>query len=258
MSKLIVMTDPHLVPAPGEIIGLDPRDRLIRGLAHAAKHHADADRLIIMGDLTHAGEAEAYIALRPMLDDLPWPVTLMMGNHDHRATFRKVFPEHPTDPNGFIQTAIDMDNIRIITLDSLDDVPDVPQAGQLCPDRMGWLEARLEEAERPCLIFVHHPPFQTGLHGMDGIALQNPKAFRDTLGFGNVAHVFAGHVHRNITASIDGISMTTLKGTCQQTPLLLDQPGFGQPIDEPGAYGIILTKGEGVVVHFEDFTLSDT
>ena len=102
MSKLIVMTDPHLVPASGQIIGLDPAARLSQGLLHAAERHADADRLIIMGDLTNTGDATSYEALREALSKMPWPVTLMMGNHDHRPTFRKVFPDHPTDPTGFV------------------------------------------------------------------------------------------------------------------------------------------------------------
>ena len=90
---------------------------------------------------------------------------------------------------------------------------------------------------------------------MDGIALRNPDALRDVLKTGPVAHLFAGHVHRTITASIDGLSMTIFKSTCHQMPMLLGQEGFGHSVDEPGAYGIILTDGADVVVHFEDFTL---
>ena len=97
MSKLIVMTDPHLVPAPGQIIGLDPAARLSQGLLHAAERHADADRLIIMGDLTNTGDATSYETLREALSKLPWPVTLMMGNHD--------IPGSPHRPNGICANA---------------------------------------------------------------------------------------------------------------------------------------------------------
>ena len=255
MSKLIVMTDPHLVPAPGQIIGLDPAARLSQGLLHAAERHADADRLIIMGDLTNTGDATSYEALREALSKMPWPVTLMMGNHDHRPTFRKVFPDHPTDPTGFVQTLVDLDDVRIITLDSLERDSDVPESGWLCAERLDWLASALQSANRPCIVFIHHPPFMTGFSGMDGIALRNADAMRDVLKTGPVAHLFAGHVHRTITASIDGLSMTIFKSTCHQMPMLLGQEGFGHSVDEPGAYGIILTDGADVVVHFEDFTL---
>ena len=60
---------------------------------------------------------------------------------------------------------------------------------------------------------------------------------------------------RTITASVDGLPVTVFKSPCHQMPMLLGAPGFGHSVAEPGAYGIILTDGADVVVHFEDFTL---
>ena len=46
--------------------------------------------------------------------------------------------------------------------------------GYLCAERLAWLEQRLAEApERPTLIFMHHPPFLTGLAPLDTIGLTN-------------------------------------------------------------------------------------
>ncbi len=253
MAKLLVMTDLHLVAPGGRIIGIDPLDRCKQGLAHAEKNHSDADRLIVMGDLTNAGEPAAYEALRVALEDRPWPVTLMMGNHDDRHAFRSEFPNHSVDPNGFIQNVIDHD-VRIITLDSLVDAPNPPESGALCGKRLDWLSGALN-TDLPCLVFVHHPPFDTGFAGMDRISLQERDAFWAELHGSKVAHVFAGHVHRTITASVAGHSVTIFKSTCHQMPMLLGKEGFGHSVDEPGAYGIISTNGEDVVVHFEDFTL---
>lgn len=257
MSKLIVMADPHLVAPPETFRGHDASALLDQGLRHAAARHPDADRLILMGDLTNRGESEAYVALRQLLDGLPWPATLMMGNHDDRAVFSKIFPEHPTDPHGFVQTLTDLTDLRIVTLDSLDPDCTTTEAGRLCPERLAWLETALSEADRPCLVFVHHQPFATGFPAMDGIGLENAADFHAALAQGPVAHVFAGHMHRTITASVSGIAMTVLKSTSRvQTPMQLGRPGFGTPVDEPGAYAIVLTSGSDVVVHFEDFTLT--
>lgn len=256
MTKLLVMTDIHLVAAPELIIGLDPRQRLADGLAHAAKHHADADRLIIMGDLTNLGDAGCYETLRELLAPAPWPVTLMLGNHDNRANFCSIFPDQATDENGFVQSAIDVGDARVITLDTLDDAPQIPEAGILCADRLAWFHNALD-TDRPCLVFMHHPPFMTGFTGMDGIALQGAEHFCALLNGGPVKHLFAGHVHRTITATVEGISMTIFKGTCHQMPMLLGKDGFGHSVPEPGAYGIVTTKNGNVVVHFEDFTLPE-
>ena len=118
MSKLLIMTDLHLTVPPATIIGLDPGARLAQGLAHAAQHHADADRLILMGDLTHHGKPAQYARLRPLLEGLPWPVSLMIGNHDDRRKFRAAFPEAP-DAGGFVQSITDLPDIRLITLDTV-------------------------------------------------------------------------------------------------------------------------------------------
>ncbi len=53
MTKLIIFTDLHMVPEGTTIIGLDPFQRLAAGIAHVNRYHADADRVIFMGDLAH-------------------------------------------------------------------------------------------------------------------------------------------------------------------------------------------------------------
>jgi len=254
MAKLLVMTDLHLASPGARIIGLDPLERMVSGLIHAARVHADADRLVLMGDLTNAGEPEAYEALKGALSDVPWPVTLMIGNHDDRSEFRRRFPDHVVDENGFVQTVTDLEDVRIVTLDTLQQDSDPPHSGRLCNDRLGWLQQALA-TDRPSLVFLHHPPFLSGFSGMDRIALQDREAFWDLMENANVAHIFSGHIHRTITASVRRKSVTVFKSTCHQMPMLLGEEGSGHSVDEPGAYGIVLTQGDEVVVHFEDFTL---
>ena len=60
---------------------------------HAAEHHADAAHLFIMGDLTHHGRVSQYEIFKQWLADQPFPVTLMLGNHNKRRAFAEVFPE---------------------------------------------------------------------------------------------------------------------------------------------------------------------
>ena len=81
---------------------------------------------------------------------------------------------------------------------------------------------------------------------------------RDLLASGPVTHVFAGHIHRTITATVDGLPMTVFKSPCHQMPMVLGAEGSGHSVPEPGAYGILTTRGPNVVVHFEDFTLPET
>lgn len=261
MSKILVMTDLHLVVPPETIIDLSPAERLAEGLAHAAKMHPDADHLVLTGDLTNEGTPAQYAVLQPLLADLPWPVTMLMGNHDLREPFRASFPDAPVTEDGFVQAVIDLPDlpdVRLITLDTLDTEAEVLHSGVLCPARLNWLKTALEGAEgKPCLVFLHHPPFDTGFNGMDGIGLTNAPELLALTAEYNVRHLFAGHIHRTITATVAGQSMTVFKSTCHQMPMLLGQEGFGHSVPEPGAYGIILTRGEDVIVHTEDFTLPE-
>ena len=50
MTKLIIFTDLHMVPVGQSIIGLDPFKRLAAGIDHVNRYHADADRVIVMGE----------------------------------------------------------------------------------------------------------------------------------------------------------------------------------------------------------------
>ena len=259
MAKIIVFTDIHIRAEGQRIIGLDPAARFAQGLAHAARLHPDAACAVLMGDLADTGVRAEYEILRRILADAPWPVIPMMGNHDNREVFRQVFPEAPRDPNGFVQAVRDLEGGRLITLDTLDPSTEPHHGGRLCSKRLDWLKAALAQAQgQGCLVFLHHPPFDTGFAGMDRIGLHNAAELRDLLASGPVTHVFAGHIHRTITATVDGLPMTVFKSPCHQMPMMLGAEGSGHSVPEPGAYGILTTRGPNVVVHFEDFTLPET
>lgn len=257
MSKILVMTDLHLTEPPETIIGLDPGARLAEGLAHAARHHPDADRLILTGDLTHHGRAAQYARLAALLADLPWPVTLMIGNHDRRALFRAAFPKAAVDADGHVQSIIDLPDIRLICLDTVDEEARVAHSGRLCPARMAWLQAALDTApDHGAIVFMHHPPVDTGFTGMDDIGVSNQAQIRAAMqAHPRLRHVIAGHVHRTISASMGRVPVAIFKGTCHQMPMCLGEADHSLSVDEPAAYGIIMAGPSDVVVHSEDFTL---
>ncbi|MFZ2106424.1 MAG: metallophosphoesterase [Roseiarcus sp.] len=84
----------------------DPGERLRLCLAEIARCHADADLVVVTGDLAHTGEPAAYRAPREALDAFPLPTRLLIGNHDNRENFRMRFPEASVDEEGFVQSAI--------------------------------------------------------------------------------------------------------------------------------------------------------
>lgn len=261
MTKLIVFTDLHMVPEGTSIIGLDPFQRLSAGIAHVNRYHADADRVIIMGDLAHQADRPSYERLKGLLDQLSAPLAITIGNHDRRDVFLDVFPDVGQDADGFVQQTIDFSDCRVVLLDTLFAPPyDYPRshAGFLCTKRLAWLDRQLETAgDRPVLLFMHHPPHTTGFTGMDLMRLINEVDFYDVVKrHGNVLHIFAGHVHRTISGSSRGIPFSVFKSPVHQQPMPFDAPDASLSVDEPAAYGIAVMTDTGVLVHTEDYEIA--
>ena len=76
--------------------------------------------------------------------------------------------------------------------------------GEFCDERLNWLEKNLELfSSKPAFLFMHHPPFLTGVEGMDNQNLKNSSKFFEILKlYPNVKHIACGHVHRPIETVI--------------------------------------------------------
>jgi 3',5'-cyclic AMP phosphodiesterase CpdA len=259
-DKLIVLADLHMVPDGGTIIGIDPHARLAAAVRHINRHHADARRVIVLGDLAHGGDAPSYGRARALLSGLAAPTSLMIGNHDHRPTFLEAWPGATADADGFVQMQHQVGRWRLLLLDTVLDAPHAfpHDCGHLCDRRLAWLDRQLgEAAAERVLLFMHHPPMRTGFAGMDATRLVNAGALLEVLRrHGNVRHLFAGHIHRTIGGSWHGIPFSIFKSPVHQQPMDLVSASTSLSVDEPAAIGIVLLTGDGVVVHTEDYELS--
>ncbi|WP_258589037.1 metallophosphoesterase [Mesorhizobium sp. AR02] len=151
--KIIQLSDPHLMAPGGLLYGSDPLARLDACLADIGKNHADAELVVISGDLTNDGERAAYVALRERLAQFSPPCRLMLGNHDDRALFLEMFPDAAAE-QGFVQSVFDGSEGRLILLDTLDSGH---VEGRLCAARLEWLDEKAEGSARPGLP-LHAPP----------------------------------------------------------------------------------------------------
>lgn len=248
--KIIQLSDPHLMAPGGLLYGSDPLARLDACLADIGDNHADADLVVISGDLTNDGERAAYAALQERLAQFSLPCRLMLGNHDDRTLFLEMFPDAVAE-RGFVQSVFDGAEGRLILLDTLDSGH---VEGRLCAARLDWLDEKLSEARGPAFLFMHHPPFRIHMPVLDEVRLADADAFHTVLSrHGNVRHIFAGHVHRLIAGSWRGIPVSTLRSTNHQTALDFSQSwSLGR---EPPAYAVIFIDADGAIVHFHDFSV---
>ena len=259
--KLIILTDLHITPPDETILGISPLKRLSSAIDHINLHHADADRVIVTGDIAHYGDVPSYQYAKQELDRLTLPKTMLIGNHDRRENFAEVFADASLDASGFAQSAIDIGAWRLVFLDTLNGPPydrDNAHAGILCSSRLAWLDGALSEADgRRTLLFMHHPPHKVGFSGMDRIRLSNERDFFRLIGkYRCVRHIVCGHIHRTISGTIHGIGFSVFKSPVHQQPMLFDTDDTSASIAEPAAYGILFATTHSVLAHTEDYEIS--
>ncbi|MDP7547779.1 MAG: phosphodiesterase [Alphaproteobacteria bacterium] len=204
------------------------------------------------GDLVDRGGEGEYAILADILGQLSMPFYLIPGNHDDRGAMRRAFPEHAylAGHDGFMQYTIEDWEPRLIALDTL-----IPGefGGHLCRRRLDWLHERLgEQPDRPTIIFMHHPPFRTGLAKMDTVGLAEREARAAIVRqHGQVEAVLAGHVHRFITRRFAGTVAMTAPSPAHQVGLNLGAEERLSLIMEPpaGLLHLWLGGGDGLVSH---------
>lgn len=249
--KFVQITDLHLA-APGQTVhGIDPQARLEACLADIASRHRDAEFCVITGDLAEYGEKAAYETLHSLLQGFAVKTHLMIGNHDDRAQFGLVFPNKIRDANGFVQSARRTDHGDFLFLDTVDEGC---SPGTYCARRLAWLEQRLADADgRPVFLFLHHPPFDIGIPGLDGMRLLDAEPLaellRDTPA---VQHLFFGHVHRPVWGTWQGIGFSGMRSLNHQVALDMHGAGLVYSHESP-AYAVALIDETRIVVHLNDY-----
>ena len=201
------ITDLHVVGRGQLCQGRVPTNaQLQEAVAHINRLDPRPDVVLATGDLTEHGLAEEYATLRAILEPLRPPVYLIPGNHDHRDVFLGAFAEHAYLPRRgapFAHYAIDEYPVRLVGLDTT--VLGQPH-GVMCDERLAWLDATLGAApDRPTLVFMHHPPFRTGIRWVDAMGLHGGRKMEAIVArHAQVERIACGHVHRPIQAAWGG------------------------------------------------------
>ena len=245
------ISDMHIKP-PGELLygRIDAAGFLERAVAHVNALDPRPDIVLATGDLVEGGKVEEYALLRRLLAPLKMPVYLIPGNHDARDPLRQVFADHAyLPPSGFLQYTVEGWPVRLVALDTL--APGKTQ-GELCTERLDWLEARLAESDRPTILFLHHAPFDCGITAFDGHRLrEGDKRLAELVRcHGHVERALCGHVHRPIQVLWAGIMASVAPSTAHQATLdLRDRAPLSMILEPPGMALHLWRSGTGLVTH---------
>ncbi len=193
----------------------------------------------------------SYRLLRDLLAPLPCPSHFIMGNHDNREAFARVFGDAAHGPSAPRPASFSADGWRFVLLDSLDPGQ---ASGALDAAQLAWLESDLA-AHRgtPTVAFVHHHPWPVNHRWIDTMMLREGDALTSRLrAHGNVAALICGHVHMDHQVLRGGLTMLTTPSTCIQ---LIKTSHEARMLPGPPAFRIVDLDGDTLatrVVHLHD------
>lgn len=203
------ISDLH-IKRPGELAygRVDTAAALARCVVELNRFVPRPDLVVISGDLADTPTREEYDHFKSLLAPLEVPFAAIPGNHDERALMRAALPDQPyAQSTGGLNLAVTVGELDILLIDS-----SVPGAsyGELDAGTLTWLDATLgATTTRPALLFLHHPPFITGIGHMDRQNLRNADDLAAVLRRHKRARlVAAGHVHRATMTMFAGVPAT--------------------------------------------------
>jgi Icc protein len=251
---IVQISDLH-IKSPGVLAygRVDTASALERCVAALNEFTPKPDLVVISGDLADTPTADEYDHLKRLLGPLKLPFAGIPGNHDSRELMRAAFSRTAyAFPSGPLNQRVEIGGLDLVLLDS--SIPGKPQ-GELDAPTLQWLDATLTSSpDRPALLFLHHPPFKTGIWHMDRQNLLNAGELAPIVRrHPRVQLIAAGHVHRATLTTFAGIPSTICPAPNHAVDLdlaELREPSF--KIEPPAFHLHTWFPGEGfgsVVTH---------
>jgi len=203
------------------------------------------DVVLVTGDLTDQGRPADYAQLRTLLDRLTMPFYVIPGNHDDRENLRMAFADlgYLPETGEFLHYTLEDYALRLIGLDTV-----LPGeiGGGMRQQRIAWLASRLDEhPTRPTVLFMHHPPFPTGIRFLDKPAFEGARQLQALIStHRQVRQIVCGHIHRDITANWAGTCVAVAPSILYQMNLELREGGTYKPVNDPPALSIYLWEND--------------
>lgn len=250
-TVLVQITDLHLGPAGSRPYETDTAGNLRTVARTVRRMQLEPAAVMLTGDLSDRGDIESYEHLRQLvaeeLEPLGCPVLAVVGNHDHRGSFRQAYLGAPEaaddDPYHYVvDVGEGVDEVRVVMCDSY---LAGRVTGRLGDAQLAWLDAQLASADgRTCVVGLHHPSVPRGVPRADDFLLEDRDQFADVLRSHAVGAVLCGHSHVSTAASFAG----TLHAAAPASAYLLDPSRRRGGHAYTGAGFAICTVRGGVVV----------
>ena len=244
------ITDTH-IKAPGRLSygKVDTCLYLEQCINHINALSPQPDVVLVTGDITDFGRPEEYRQAGLLLNQLTMSYFVIPGNHDLPEAMRVEFSDHSYLPvDGFLQYVIEDYPVRMIGLDT--QVIGKPY-GLMCQERLDWLEQQLlAQPDKSTLLFMHHPPFTTGIEHMDVHNCRNADALGNLVEqHSQIKYILCGHVHRQIEIAWHRTVVAIGPGPGHSVALDLNPNGPAAFRLEPRAIKLLHWNGAHLIGH---------
>ncbi len=230
---------------------VDTSAALDAAIDHINSWNRVPDVVLATGDLVQKAVRQDYGNFRRKLDRLKAPYYVITGNHDDRTLMRKTFGDHGYLPQDgeFLQYVLEDFPLRLIALDTL---IDGENGGEICAVRRAWLAERLaEKPDTPTFIFMHHPPFKTGVDFLDRHPFKDAEALEEVIKqHPQVVWIACGHLHRHIQTRWGGTVASIAPSVAYQLPMALAAgASTGFSLEPSGCPVYVWKPDTGLVAH---------
>ncbi len=245
---LAQLTDTHVLdPERDDEHFVNNNRRLAQAVEGLNREQPRPEMVIATGDMTNNGHAGELAELQRLLAPLELPLLILPGNHDDQAAFRQSF-DMPWASDEHLSWVVDLDEVVLVGLDAT--VAGQPY-GLFDEGRQDWLSGVLAETDdRRTIVALHHPPFVSGLAAMDGTMLGRADAFAEVVVANpNVVRILCGHLHRQVIATVGGVTTSSCLSTIHHVGLNLTPNAPIELVRDPAGYQLHTFDGSSWVTH---------
>jgi len=212
--RIIQITDLHINSKDDLVNGVDTRGNFINVLKRIK--NLTFDFVVITGDLSFFnGDLEVYNWIKKQLNEFGIHEYFVIGgNHDDAELLAKAFDVE----ENLVETELYyFKEPNFVFLDTI--------KGYCNKKQLHWFEKTLKECNINPIIFMHHPPFSSGVPHMDKkFAFQQSEQFFEICKRNsNESYVFCGHYHNEITVIKESVSSFITPSTYLQIDMFEEE-----------------------------------
>lgn len=220
-------------------------ERAERVVAFLAAAPGPVDALLVTGDVADHGHPDEYDEARKLLDEVPFPVLVLPGNHDVRRAFVAGLlspADVVAEPDAPLHRSVRVAGVQFLLCDST--IPG-EASGYIDDAGIAWLDRTLAtgDAREPALVCFHHPPVRVHTW-VDRIRQDGADRLAAVVaGHDRVAAVLCGHAHTAATTTFAGRPLVVAPGVTS-TVRLAAESRDDVDVEQPPGYALHVLEAE--------------